>query len=396
MVVVVMVVVVVVVVVMVVMVVVVVVVVLVIVVVLVMVVVMAVKVMVVMVVVVIVLMVVVVVMMMYSTIADKVSEIPANTSELVALIEYLRKSSDITVFRLRRQLRDANEDIKLNSNLFLWPEQIEDVFENSRNLLLSKRDQAEMDLIKSQDPQGHPKAADTGLINRIHGIFLKAMSCCSNSLALGCWMRKDEIGLYVGLKIGDFLERQLQAQVFKMGLATCSEFESRLEGYSKELDTFRKREVMTTEEMKNNVEKLNELSKNLELALTEFELINKEEELLDKEKSSFPLLQTLMTNKVPFEQLWVTAYEFSTKSEEWMNGPLFLLNAEEIAEDIGNMWRTTYKLTKTLLDMPAPKRLAENVKLKIEKFKQHIPILNISCNPGMKDRHWQQVLVTPV
>lgn len=76
-------------------------------------------------------------------------------------------------------------------------------------------------------------------------------------------------------------------------------------------------------------------------------------------------------------------------------GPLFLLNAEEIAEEIGNMWRTTYKLTKTLLDVPAPRRLAENVKLKIEKFKQHIPVLNISCNPGMKDRHWQQVLVTP-
>ncbi|XP_040611383.1 dynein heavy chain 3, axonemal [Mesocricetus auratus] len=270
----------------------------------------------------------------YSTIADKVSEIPANTAELVALIEYLKKSSDVTVFKLRRQLRDASErleflmdyadlpheDIKLNSTLFLWPDQIEDVFENSRNLLLSKRDQAEMDLIRR-----------------------------------------------------------------------CSEFESRLEGYGKELETFRKREVMTTEEMKNNVERLSELSKNLDLAMTEFELINKEEELLEKEKSSFPLLQTLMTNKVPYEQLWVTAYEFSTKSEEWMNGPLFLLNAEEIAEDIGNMWRTTYKLTKTLLDVPAPRRLAENVKLKIEKFRQHIPVLNISCNPGMKDRHWQQI-----
>ncbi|XP_055265604.1 dynein axonemal heavy chain 3 [Moschus berezovskii] len=270
----------------------------------------------------------------YSLIADKVSEIPINTGELVFLIEFLKKSSDVTVFKLRRQLRDAverleflmdyadlpQEDIKLNSTLFLWPDQIEDIFENSRNLLLSKRDQAEMDLIKR-----------------------------------------------------------------------CSEFEVKLEGYSKELEGFRKREVMTAEEMKNNVEKLNELSKNLDQALVEFELINKEEELLEKEKSTFPLLQTLMTNKVPYEQLWVTAYEFSTKSEEWMNGPLFLLNAEEIAEEIGNMWRTIYKLTKTLADMPAPRRLAENVKIKIDKFKQHIPILTISCNPGMKDRHWQQI-----
>lgn len=50
------------------------------------------------------------------------------------------------------------------------------------------------------------------------------------------------------------------------------------------------------------------------------QLINKEEELLGKEKSTFPLLQTVMTNKVPYEQLWTTTYEFSIKSEEWMNG----------------------------------------------------------------------------
>ncbi|XP_036906430.1 dynein heavy chain 3, axonemal-like, partial [Sturnira hondurensis] len=270
----------------------------------------------------------------YSNIADKVNEIPANTEELVLLIEFLKKSSDVTVFTLRRQLKDAverleflmdyadlpQEDIKLNSTLFLWPDQIEDVFENSRNLLLSKRDQAEMDLIKR-----------------------------------------------------------------------CSEFELKLEGYNKELEAFRKREVMTTEEMKNNVEKFHELSRNLDQALVEFELINKEEDLLEKEKSTFPLLQTVMTNKVPYEQLWVTTYEFSIKSEEWMNGPLFLLNAEEIAEEIGNMWRTIYKLTKTFADVPAPRRLAENVKIKIDKFKQHIPILNISCNPGMKDQHWQQI-----
>lgn len=48
----------------------------------------------------------------YNTIAEKVSEIPANTAELVALIEYLRKSSDVTVFKLRRQLRDASERLE--------------------------------------------------------------------------------------------------------------------------------------------------------------------------------------------------------------------------------------------------------------------------------------------
>lgn len=48
--------------------------------------------------------------------------------------------------------------------------------------------------------------------------------------------------------------------------------------------------------------------------------INKEEELLEREKSQFPLLQTIIANKQPLEQLWITAYNFHTKSEEWMNG----------------------------------------------------------------------------
>uniref|UniRef100_A0A803TTC8 Dynein axonemal heavy chain 3 n=1 Tax=Anolis carolinensis TaxID=28377 RepID=A0A803TTC8_ANOCA len=58
------------------------------------------------------------------------------------------------------------------------------------------------------------------------------------------------------------------------------------------------------------------------------------------------------------------------------------------------MWRTMYKLTKSLVDYPGPRRLAENVKFKIDKFKQHLPVLSIACNRGMKDRHWEQVLYT--
>lgn len=48
----------------------------------------------------------------YSYIAEKVSEIPSNTEELVLLIDFLKKSSDVTVFKLRRQLRDAIERLE--------------------------------------------------------------------------------------------------------------------------------------------------------------------------------------------------------------------------------------------------------------------------------------------
>lgn len=56
------------------------------------------------------------------------------------------------------------------------------------------------------------------------------------------------------------------------------------------------------------------------LVFLSLKAINKEEDLLQRQKTQFPLLQLIMANKQPFEQLWVTAYEFHTKSEEWMNG----------------------------------------------------------------------------
>lgn len=48
--------------------------------------------------------------------------------------------------------------------------------------------------------------------------------------------------------------------------------------------------------------------------------VNKEQGLLDMQQSDFPLIQTLMEKKQPYEQLWTTALEFHTKSDVWMNG----------------------------------------------------------------------------
>lgn len=50
------------------------------------------------------------------------------------------------------------------------------------------------------------------------------------------------------------------------------------------------------------------------------QIINKEQSLLEKEQSQFPMLQTLIADKQPYEQLWNTALNFQTMSEVWMNG----------------------------------------------------------------------------
>ena len=67
------------------------------------------------------------------------------------------------------------------------------------------------------------------------------------------------------------------------------------------------------------------------------------------------------------------------------------LNAETIDEAVSEMWRTMYKLTKTFAEQHGPRRIADSVKGKIDKFKQHLPILHTICNPGIRDRHWDSV-----
>ena len=75
----------------------------------------------------------------------------------------------------------------------------------------------------------------------------------------------------------------------------------------------------------------------------------------------------------------------------FISGPFQNLNSEDIDNDVSDMWRTMYKLTKSLSDQPGPRNIADRVKGKIDKFKQHMPILHTICNPGIRERHWESV-----
>ncbi|XP_078413797.1 dynein axonemal heavy chain 3 [Cetorhinus maximus] len=270
----------------------------------------------------------------YEEISDRISEIPETTEELVELDTFVKKSSEVTITKLKEEIFEAadrldflldyatlsDDDLRLNSQVFNWPEQIVLMLDLHRDRLLNKRDDVEEDL-----------------------------------------------------------------------RSRIKEFQKKVVAYGKEVDSFKRKEIITTDEMRNNVEKINELTNNLNAAIDEADAINKEEELLEHKLTQFPQLLVTVGQKQPYEQLWNTAYNFYTKSEMWMNGPFQGLDAEEITNDVSTMWRTMYKLTKTFADISGPKRVAENAKLKIEKFKPHLPIIAIICNPGIKERHWKEI-----
>lgn len=52
--------------------------------------------------------------------------------------------------------------------------------------------------------------------------------------------------------------------------------------------------------------------------------------------------------------------------------------------------RTIYKLERSFQE-PALRQLAASVREKIEDFREYMPIVFTLGNPGLKDRHWEQI-----
>lgn len=63
---------------------------------------------------------------------------------------------------------------------------------------------------------------------------------------------------------------------------------------------------------------------------------------------------------------------------------------EVIESETGIAYRTIYKLEKAFQE-PAVRKLAEIVRMKIEDFKEHTPVILTLGNPSLKSRHWEQV-----
>lgn len=123
----------------------------------------------------------------------------------------------------------------------------------------------------------------------------------------------------------------------------------------------------------------------------EAKAINKDEHLLQLDISSFPVLQEMVEKMTPIEVLWKTVYQFEVSYDTWYYGPFQMLNAELIREEVDTMYKALVKLTKQLVTNPQAKRIAEQGRIRVDKFRVYLPILDAICCQGMQDRHWQQL-----
>ncbi|XP_054015460.1 dynein axonemal heavy chain 3-like [Hylaeus anthracinus] len=272
----------------------------------------------------------------FDTIAENISKMPEKTQEVVELYSYLCESRDSTMFNMKRQLARSIELL-----LFLFgyqPPTNEDIQLNSRTITWPKEMETVMELANTR-------------LN----------------------MRKE------------FLEELLRIKK--------DTFEQKIHNMQLAIDQFKKKDppVLTIEEMTEATKEAEELSKGMEEIRKEAEEINEEESLLDIELSPYLPLPAMSAMVNMLDTVWHTALDFHTNYDKWYYGPFAGLNAEEINETTENTWRTLYRLSRQLTDVPGARRIVEMVRGKVEKFKQLVPVLQIICTPGLQKRHWEQI-----
>ncbi|XP_073074509.1 dynein axonemal heavy chain 7 isoform X1 [Manis javanica] len=167
----------------------------------------------------------------------------------------------------------------------------------------------------------------------------------------------------------------------------CERFVEELESYAKQSEEFYS--FGDLEDIQRYLKKAQTLNGKLDLAADKIEQFNAEEEAFGWLPSIYPQRKKIQDGLNPYLRLYETVLDFNNKYRGWTEGPYHKVNPDQVETDVGNYWRGLYKLEKIFHDSPNALAMTKKVRAKVEDFKEHIPLIQVICNPGLRTRHWE-------
>ncbi|XP_069839698.1 dynein axonemal heavy chain 7 isoform X1 [Dendropsophus ebraccatus] len=167
----------------------------------------------------------------------------------------------------------------------------------------------------------------------------------------------------------------------------CERFIEELENYGKQVEEFDA--YGDIQEVNKYLKKAQSLNSKLEQAVEKVDQLNSEEEAFGWAASQYPQRKKIQESLNPYLRLYEIIVEFNTKYKNWTEGPYTTVNPDLVEQDVGNFWRLLYKLERTFTNSPNAHSLTLKIKQKVEEFKEITPLIQVVCNPGLRDRHWE-------
>ncbi|XP_040909250.1 dynein heavy chain 12, axonemal [Toxotes jaculatrix] len=296
----------------------------------------------------------------FETVREKALKVPENTEDMTQMVEYTNFTKTKGIAELNEKIKEAYcrliylldvqiiepEDLELNSTVFLWPKKILHVFELSDEVMETAKRKGEQELLAKRE--------------------------------------------------------RLMVQLEKLG--------RRIEEFPHccELDM-----------MQQYVSDVRTVQKLLQEAEEAIAFINKEEAFYKWDLTCYPEVEVIKANIEPYQKLFGLVLMWQRTENRWMNGSFQDLDGESMEVKVDEFFREIFKMLKFFqqkqnkaeqemekiagairqqpgVDDPRKQEnptvlLCTTVMEQIKEFKDHIPVVSILCNPGIRARHWDQM-----
>eukprot|EP00968_Pinguiococcus_pyrenoidosus_P023959 scaffold4124_cov252-Pinguiococcus_pyrenoidosus.AAC.6 len=120
---------------------------------------------------------------------------------------------------------------------------------------------------------------------------------------------------------------------------------------------------------------------------------NAREGLFERDITEYDMLWEAKKNLEPYANLWKTAQDWMTMFKAWTTVSFTKLDAEDIESKTESMYSAISKALKYFerAEMGNQKEIAAQIKQKIAEFKPNNPTIIALRNPGMRERHWEDI-----
>ena len=143
-----------------------------------------------------------------------------------------------------------------------------------------------------------------------------------------------------------------------------------------------------------NAKTVRRIRKDLKAAAEKAQLFLSRESLFGvSEATEYTEIAHITKTFDPFHDLWDSAEKWLTSKEDWTNGLFADLDADALETSVTTLLRNLTKCGKTFdrLDLSQCNCIAESVRVEVDEFRPRVPLITSLRNPGMRERHWDEL-----
>jgi dynein heavy chain len=150
----------------------------------------------------------------------------------------------------------------------------------------------------------------------------------------------------------------------------------------------------TLQEMEAHATRCEDLHERLLQAERQVESFGERNRLfaVEEESEAEEKLAALRASLQPYYDLWSSVSDFNASHSLWMTGGFTQLDPAAVSERTSAWFALFYRLERQLAEAaPDAAKVAEDLRIQVDAFRKHVPLIEHLRGKGLRARHWEQL-----